>query len=118
MVKKHESYHALPRFKKTNDYVDTFMFKNDHSTNLLLQRRKININARFTKNFSATKRTTGNFFDFFLKSETTEESRPDIEITQWETHFEYVLNHSSGMTDQIDDHDRAWAQANWASSSE
>ena len=38
-----------------------FMFKKDHSTNLPLQRRKINTNVRFIKNFSATNRTVENF---------------------------------------------------------
>ena len=38
---------------KTN----TFMFKEDHSTSLLLQRRKISI----SKNFSTTNRTVENF---------------------------------------------------------
>ena len=38
-----------------------FMFKKDHSTNLLLQRRKINTNVQFIKNFSATNRVVENF---------------------------------------------------------
>ena len=42
---------------KTN----TFMFKKDHSTSLVLQRRKISINVRFIKNFSTTNRTVEKF---------------------------------------------------------
>ena len=37
-----------------------FMLKKDHSTNLPLQRRKINTNVRFIKNFLAINRTVEN----------------------------------------------------------
>ena len=43
---------------------------------------------------------------------------PDIEITKWETHFRNILNHSSSITDQIDDHDRRRPEANRASMSD
>ena len=39
---------------------NTFMFKKDHSRNLLLQKRKININVRFIKKSSATNKIVEN----------------------------------------------------------
>ena len=43
---------------------------------------------------------------------------PNIEITKWEAHFRNVLNHSTSITDQIDDHDRPRPQANGTKMSE
>ena len=85
-----------------------FMFKKDHSTKPLLQRRKINTNVPFIKNFSATNRTVEKRKKLCLISKSL----------NGETHFRNVLNHSSSITDQIDDHDRTRPQANRASMSE
>ena len=53
------------------------------------------------------------------KSESKEKKAlPDIEITQWEAPFRNVLNHSSSITDQTDDHDKTRHPANGASMSE
>ena len=41
-----------------------------------------------------------------------------LKITKWETHFRNVLNHSSSITDQIDNRDRARPQANGVNMSE
>ena len=61
-VKKRETRQALLRLRKLMTIkTSIFMFKKDHSTNRPLQRRKLNTNVRFIKNFPATNRTIENF---------------------------------------------------------
>ena len=52
------------------------------------------------------------------KARQKKKALPDIEITKWEAHFRNVLNLSSTITDQTDNHDRTRPQANRARMSE
>ena len=118
-VKRRETRQALLRFKKTNDDKDKHIYVQKRSQyKSTIAEKKNKYERSVHHELFSNKQNSRKIWDSVRKARQKKKTLPDIEITKWETHFRNVLNHSSSITDQIDDHDRTRPQANRASMSD